>query len=106
MTATVDTLTEHVLAEINELSGANEAKERLASLLLERLDAIPEVGRGPRIELQRAEALQSLASVALDRADAATALDLRRQAHDALERAPWPIPTLARSKTHCCVSPS
>ncbi|MCA9273979.1 MAG: protein kinase, partial [Phycisphaerales bacterium] len=87
MTATVDTLTDHVLAEINELSGANEAKERLASLLLERLDAIPEVGRGPRIELQRAEALQSLASVALDRADAATALDLRRQAHDALERA-------------------
>ena len=87
MTATVDTLTEHVLAEINELSGANEAKERLASLLLERLDAIPEVGRGPRIELQRAEALQSLASVALDRADASTALDLRRQAHDALERA-------------------
>ena len=87
MTATVDTLTDHVLAEINELSGANEAKERLASLLLERLDAIPEVGRGPRIDFQRAEALQSLASVALDRADAATALDLRRQAHDALERA-------------------
>ncbi|MCA9273978.1 MAG: protein kinase, partial [Phycisphaerales bacterium] len=87
MTATVDTLTDHVLAEINELSGANEAKERLASLLLERLDAIPEVGRGPRIDFQRAEALQSLASVAFDRADAATALDLRRQAHDALERA-------------------
>ncbi|MDX9911059.1 MAG: serine/threonine-protein kinase [Phycisphaerales bacterium] len=87
MATTVDALAEGVLGEINELGGAHLARERLARLLLERLDSIPNGMRDARIEEQRAQALHSLASVALDRGDAAQALELRQHACATLERA-------------------
>lgn len=86
MAGTVSALTDDVLAEIEELSGADSAKENLASLLLLRLDAMPSDLRGADFYTRRAEVLWSLAAVAQNRGDSATALQLRLEAREGLQK--------------------
>ncbi|MEC9373801.1 MAG: serine/threonine-protein kinase, partial [Planctomycetota bacterium] len=80
MRQTVDVLVEGVLDEMSELSGANAAREGLATLLLDRIEDLPRDAMDAGMTRQRARVLQSLSEVALDRGDAARAVELRRAA--------------------------
>lgn len=78
--STVDVLVDGVLGEINELSGAGPARERLARLLLDRLDAVPARDQDRTYHMQRAQVLGALSAVMLADERIEPAVGLRRQA--------------------------
>ncbi|MFG0273578.1 MAG: protein kinase [Phycisphaerales bacterium] len=85
MRRTVDVLVEGVLGELELLSGANAAREGLGELLLDRLDSLPAVTRDDQTIRQRVRVLHALSAVALDRGDAARAVEFRTEALALLE---------------------
>ncbi|MEQ8745785.1 serine/threonine-protein kinase [Pyruvatibacter sp.] len=77
MRETVTVLVDRVLEEINELSGAHDARERLARLLLSRLDAMSPGADRDEYYLQRSRVLTTLSAIQLDRREIDAAIENR-----------------------------
>jgi len=84
MRTTLDHLVDGVLGELQELSGANAARDGLGAILLERFEALPSEANDERMIRKHVEVLHALSAVALDRGDAARAIGLRTRAVDLL----------------------
>lgn len=85
MRSTLEVLVDDVLDKVSLLSGGAAASESLATLLLDRLESLPNDIASETTRRQRARVLGTLGGIALERGDVATAIRVRAEAVEILD---------------------